>query len=175
MRRVDKVAFVERLSSVFTCSTSFVLVRCSGVSAARFTQLRFALYKENARILVTKNRLTRVALRDIGKFSAMVQTMSGPMFVAHSDDVASLSKVVCAFVNDKHVAGAKLICGMFGDRLLSAAEVARMATLPPIDEMRGSIVSLIGYAPRELAFSLQQNSMRLVSVLNSYLTEKSKN
>lgn len=171
MPKPRNVAFVKSVSNVFSESSAFVVVRASGISAARLTQLRFSLHKVSAKMLVTKNRLVSVALRDDNRFDAMVAMMKGPTFVAHSNDIVLLSQAVCNFVNDKTVDGAKILCGVFGSKSLSEKDVVRMSTMPSAEEMRGSIISAVSYGTRSLVFNLQSGPLMLVHLLNSYVEQ----
>lgn len=167
MLKENKVAFVERVSQVFKNNDSFVLLRASGIDTGKMTRLRFALNASGAKLLVVKNSLAHVALRnmDSAMSDSLSPYLSHAVAMAYSNDVVSLSKAMCDFARDKKKGGADIIGGFFQGNALDRLGVERMSTMPSLDQMRAMVVAILGSRPRELISSLQYHPMLLIRVL----------
>jgi large subunit ribosomal protein L10 len=173
VRRDGKIAVVERVRGALGANDSFVFMRSNGMTVGESTRLRFALAGGGARLMCVKNSLACVAFKQAGgAFDEVAGKALGLVLMAYSSDLISLSKAVCTFANDKKNVGlAEVVMGLFGGKVVDRAGVERMATMPSADEMRASIVHYIGHGPARLVSSLQQNPLRLVRVLRSYVDQ----
>ena len=64
MNRIQKTDLVKTLRSTFEDSASVVVVHCIGLTVAESTDLRNKMRDENCYFKVTKNKLTKLALKD---------------------------------------------------------------------------------------------------------------
>ncbi len=90
---------------------------------------------------VTKNAVLRRAVADTAA-EAITEHFSGPTAVAFSyGDPVGLAKVLVKYDEDHEVFDLK--GGFFDGKALSRDELATLATLPSLDELRGKIVGLL--------------------------------
>ena len=89
---------------------------------------------------VTKNRLTRLALKGT-KFEHLSDLFKGPTAIAYSDDPVAAARVAVKFSedNDKFV----IIGGGLDEQALDPAAVTALAKLPSLDELRAKILGMI--------------------------------
>ena len=140
MNRNQKTDLVKTLRGTFEDSASVVVVHCIGLTVAESTDLRNKMRDENCYFKVTKNKLTKLALKDT-KYQHMDEMFSGPTAIGSSKDPVMAAKVLVNFAteNDKLV----IIGGGLNDKPLSKNDVEALAKLPSLNELRGKIVGLL--------------------------------
>jgi len=140
VNRNQKTDLVKTLRSTFDDSASVVVVHCIGLTVAESTDLRNKMRDENCYFKVTKNKLTKLALKDT-KYQHMDEMFSGPTAIGSSKDPVMAAKVLVNFAteNDKLV----IIGGGLEDKPLSKNDVETLAKLPSLNELRGKIVGLL--------------------------------
>ena len=75
------------------------------------------------------------------KFKKLENLFSGPTAVAFSNDAISSARILTKFAkNNSHL---KIIGGIMEDEPLSVEDVAKIATLPTLDEARSKIVDIL--------------------------------
>jgi len=89
---------------------------------------------------ITKNRITKLALEGT-KFKKLENLFSGPTAIALSEDAITSAKILTKF--SKINSNLKIIGGIMEEEPLSVEDVAKIATLPTLDEARGKIVGIL--------------------------------
>ena len=140
MNRNQKTDLVKTLRDTFEDSTSVVVVHCIGLTVAESTDLRNKMRNDDCFFKVTKNKITRLALKDT-KYQHMNDMFSGPTAIGSSKDPVMAAKVLVNFAkeNEKIV----IIGGGLEDKPLSKNDVVALAKLPSLDDLRGKIVGLL--------------------------------
>jgi len=90
-----------------------------------------------------KNTLTRLAAQQAGA-DALLVLLEGPTaiaFIESQGDPAAVAKALAQTARETNVLA--LRGGILEGKTLSAAEVAQLATLPPVDVLRGQLVGAI--------------------------------
>ncbi len=140
MNRNQKSDLVKTLRSTFEDSASVVVVHCSGLTVAESTDLRNKMRNDNCSFKVTKNKITRLALKDT-KYQHMDGMFTGQTAIGSSEDPVTAAKVLVNFAkeNEKLV----IIGGGLEDKALSKIDVEALAKLPSLNDLRGKLVSLL--------------------------------
>lgn len=162
MLRAKKIPIVESLHGVFEQAECVVVTHYKGLTVAEISELRRQMREAGATFRVTKNRLARLALADT-QFEPLQGLFEGPTAVAYSADPVAAPKAVAGFAkkNDK----LKVVGGGLGDHLLSAEEVRALADLPPLDDLRAKLLSLLNTPASRLVGLLQAPGGQLARVL----------
>ena len=92
MDRTEKEQLVASLHETFDASEMVVVTHYSGLTVAEMGDLRDRMREQGAKFKVTKNRLTRLALKDT-KFEGLSDLFTGPTSIAYSDDPVAAAKV----------------------------------------------------------------------------------
>ena len=101
------------------------------------------------KIIDELSKLTVVEAADLSK--KLENLFTGPTAVAFSDDAISSAKILTKFAKkNTHL---KIIGGIMEEEPLSVDEVAKIATLPTLDEARGKIVGILA-APAQKIMSI---------------------
>lgn len=165
MERSQKQVLVEALHQEIAGSTCIVVTHQSGLSVAEVTGLRRQVRGAGARFRVTKNRLAKRALQGT-PFEGLAPLFTGPTAIAFSNDPVAAAKAAVEFANrnDKLT----IVGGGLAGRPLDAAAVRALATLPPLDDLRGKIIGLIQAPATKLAGLLQAPAGQLARVLAAH-------
>ena len=164
MDRSQKEAWIASLHETLNATAAVVVTHYSGLSVAELGGLRARMREAGAGLMVTKNRLARLALAGT-PFEALDGLFRGPTAIAFSRDPVAPAKVATAFAKTN----AKLIIlgGALPSQVLDADGVRTLATLPSLDEVRGKLIGLLNAPATRLAQVLQAPAARMVGVLKA--------
>ena len=168
MDRVQKEQLVTSLNAIFGSVNLIVVTRPVGLTVAESTDLRVQMRDLGASFKVTKNRLTRLALKGT-KFEPLSDLFTGPTAIAYSEDPIAAAKVAVKFANSNDKL--EIIGGGLFDELLDPAGVKTLATLPSLDELRGKIVGMISTPATRIAGVLQAPGGQLARVLQAHASQ----
>ena len=148
MNREEKKQLLSDLNELFNASELVVVSHYKGLTVAEVSELRNAIREAGAGFRVTKNRITRLALKGT-KFEALADLFVGPTAIAFANDPISACKVCVEFAktNEKLL----VIGGAMGTGILSVDEINRLATIPSMDELRAKIIGLLQAPGAQLA------------------------
>ena len=140
MNRNQKTDLVKTLRSTFENTSSVVVVHCIGLTVAESTDLRNKMRKNKCYFKVTKNKITKLALKDT-KYQHIDKMFSGPTAIGSSEDPVMAAKVLVNFSKDNEKL--VIIGGGLEDKHLTKNDVEALAKLPSLDELRGKLVGLL--------------------------------
>jgi len=129
MKKQQKQAAIESLEAQFSKSHGSFLVNFQGLSVAQLKSLRFELSDKGGSLKVAKNRLARLALKDVSSCQGLDSLLVGQLaYVFAQDEVTSVAKVLVDFAkkNDK----LKVVAGCSESKIYDAKSVAVLASLP---------------------------------------------
>lgn len=140
MNREEKTELLNEMNGVISGSEAVVISHYRGLTVAEMGELRKKARELGAELRVTKNRITRLALKGT-KFEALDELFKGPTIMAYSSDPISACKLCVEFAkaNEKFL----VVGGALSSGMLSMAEIERLATIPSMDELRAKIIGLL--------------------------------
>ena len=130
MLKEKKGQMIDELASSLSRCTIAVATDYRGLTAKEMVQLRRRLTESGIDYRVIKNTLTRFAAEKAGK-KQLEALLTGPVAIAFGyDEVVKPAQVLREHIRS---AGSMLQIkgGILGDRLLTAEDVASLATIPP--------------------------------------------
>jgi large subunit ribosomal protein L10 len=166
--RGQKEKLIESLGEVFGSVNLVVVTRPSGLTVAESTELRRRMRDAGASFKVTKNRLTRLALKGT-KFEALSGLFVGQTAIASSSDPVAAARVAVKYAQDNQKL--EVLGGVLFQQELDAEGVKTLATLPSLDELRGRIIGMLQTPATRVACVLQAPGGQLARVLNAYATK----
>lgn len=133
MNREEKADLLSELNELFNGAEVIVVSHYKGLTVKEVSELRNNVRKAGAGFRVTKNRITRLALKGT-KFESLADLFKGPTAIAFANDPISACKACVEFAktNEKLI----LVGGAMGTGVLSLDEIKRLATIPSMDELR---------------------------------------
>jgi large subunit ribosomal protein L10 len=163
VNRTEKQQEVDRLREQFGAVRHAFLIDFKGVTVPAVSRLRREVQKAGAHYQVVKNTMLIRAVE--GKpLGALKEHFSGPTAVAwHEDDPVPLAKVLKEFAAGHPVVSFK--AALVDGQQLEGKQVAEVANLPGLDELRAKLVFLLASPMRRLATVLAGPSRGLATAL----------
>jgi large subunit ribosomal protein L10 len=141
--RADKERIVSELATELGSADTLIVADYRGLTNKQLEALRDALLDQGARFRIVKNTLTRRAAELAGA-DALLAMLEGPTaiaFIESGGDPAAVAKALAATAKETNVL--VLRGGILEGKTLSGEDVAELATLPPLDVLRGQLVGAV--------------------------------
>jgi len=165
VERAAKRELVTTLNDVFSNTGVVIVAHYSGLSVADMQKLRAQMKQAGATVKVTKNRIAKIALEGTD-VASIAEYLQGPTLLAYSDDPVAAPKVATDFAktNEK----LKILGGAMGATALDANGVKALASMPSLDELRGTLVGLINAPATKIAQLSTAPAAKLARVFSAY-------
>ncbi|MBH5321645.1 MULTISPECIES: 50S ribosomal protein L10 [Aurantiacibacter] len=165
MDRSQKTEAVAQLNEVFNEVGVVVVTRNLGLTVDQSTELRTKMREAGASYKVAKNRLAKLALKDTD-YVGIEEFLSGPTALAWSEDPVAAAKAAVEFAksNDK----LEIVGGSMGTQVLDEAGIKSLASMPSLDELRGTIVGLLNAPATKIARVVNEPAAKLARVFGAY-------
>ncbi len=148
MNREEKAQLLSELNELFSNSEIVVVSHYKGLTVKEVSELRDNIRKVGAGFRVTKNRITRLALKGTN-FENLADLFKGSTAIAFASDPVSACKACVEFAktNEKLI----IVGGAMGTGVLSTDEINKLASIPSMDELRAKIIGLLQAPGAQLA------------------------
>ena len=143
MLKTDKERIVSELAAEIGAAETLIVADYRGLTNKQLEALRDRLLEHGARFRIVKNTLTRRAAEEAGA-EALLVMLEGPTaiaFIESGGDPAAVAKALSTTARETNVLA--LRGGILEGAALSGEQVAELATLPPVDQLRGQLVGAI--------------------------------
>ena len=165
MARPDKAAAVAELTEEFRSSTAAVLTEYRGLTVRQLADLRKQLKAAAAEYKVVKNRLARLAVKDLdlGPLGSHFKGPTGLVFT--TKDPVPVAKALQNFVKANPLLTIKV--GFVEGKLVQPAELKALADLPSKEALRSQLVGALQGPASQLVSLLTAPQRELVRVLEA--------
>jgi large subunit ribosomal protein L10 len=143
MKKADKELVVADLTERLRTSETLLVADYRGLTMPQIDALRTRLLESGASFSVVKNTLGRRAAEAAGA-EALLTLLEGPSAVAFLDadgDMVAAAKALADMARESKILAIK--GGVLQGRAMTADEVQSLATLPPLDVLRGQVLAAI--------------------------------
>jgi len=143
VKKEDKEQVVAELTERLKTSDTLLVADYRGLTMPQIDDLRTKLLESGVRFSVVKNTLTRRAAEAAGA-DALLTLLEGPSaiaFIESEGDMVAAAKALADSARDTKVLVIR--GGVMQGRTVSAEDVESLATLPPIDVLRGQVLGAI--------------------------------
>ena len=143
MLKTDKERIVAELAAELGSAETLIVADYRGLTNKQLEALRDELLKHGARFRIVKNTLTRRAAELAGA-EALLVMLEGPTsiaFIESAGDPAAVAKALATTAKETNVLS--LRGGILEGKALSGEDIAELATLPPLDQLRGLLVGAV--------------------------------
>jgi len=171
MKRGDKEVFVDGIRERLGRASVLYLTDFSGLDVKSMTKLRQHMRKNGAEYLVAKNRLVRMALQetDLPDLSSALKGPTGVVFVYGS--AVEPAKALSDFAKE-HGDRPVFKLGVLENQLLDAAAIARLAKLPPKEQLLAELAGALQSPMAQLAGVLGAKLQEMVGLLEALKNER---
>lgn len=165
-KKIDEVAM---LSGKVEKAKAIVFADYTGVKHKQLEELRKTLRKNDAEMVVAKNRMIKRALGDRAKDVEKELNYSTAAVFAYGDEVAPLKELLKFF---KGIEKGKAKAGFLGSSYISEDGVKKLSDLPGRETLLAMLVGQLQAPIRGLHYSLSWNINKLVWALNGVKNKK---
>ncbi|UTH75426.1 50S ribosomal protein L10 [Chromobacterium sp. IIBBL 290-4] len=133
----DKKAVVAEVAAQLAAAQTLVIAEYRGIEVSSMTKLRAQARENGVYLRVLKNTLVRRAVEGT-PFAELADQMVGPLVYGISADPVAAAKVLHQFAkaDDKIIVKA----GSYEGKVLSAAQVAELASIPSREELLSKLL-----------------------------------
>jgi large subunit ribosomal protein L10 len=149
------------MKKVFSSNEAVMIAHYQGLNVVELDELRKELRENGILFKITKNRITKLAVKD-SPCKDLEQYFSGPTAAAVSSDPFLSARILHKFSkkNDK----LKIVAGFMEGKVIDQAEVAKIASLPTLSEARAKIVGVLAAPAQKIISILLAQSKKMASL-----------
>ena len=143
MLKADKERIVAELVERLRRADTLLVADYRGLSMPEIDDVRTRLLEAGARFSVVKNTLTRIAAETAG-VDALLELLEGPTAIAFLEpegDPVQAAKVLNEVARTSRVLAIR--GGLMEGRTIGEDEIRQLATLPPVEVLRGQVLGAI--------------------------------
>jgi large subunit ribosomal protein L10 len=171
MKVEAKHTIVEELAGKLNGAQAFYLTDFSGLNVKSITDLRARLRRAGVEYVVVKNTLAQRAL-EAGDYPDIGEFFAGPTgLVIGRDDAVTAAKVLEEFARE-HDNRPTVKVGIVEGRSVSAAEVGRIAKLPPREQLLAELAGALQAPMAQMVFLMQGLLGEFVGLLEALRAER---
>jgi len=165
-----KEKFVVELTEELKKSPHVLVTDYQGLKAEEFNELRAKLNTVGAKYKVVKNRLAKLALRNIG-WSGLEDKLKGPSAMAyHGKEATSLAKILDEF--SKTHQNLKFKGGHVFGQTADAQMLKTIARLPSREVLLSTLLARLNSPLQSLMMTLKEPARSLHSALSALAKKK---
>ena len=165
MDRSQKAESVAALNAVFSEVGVVVITRNLGMSVAQSTALRNKIRDAGATYKVAKNSLAKLAIAGTN-YEGTSEFFTGPTAIASSVDPVAAAKAIVEFA--KTTDKIEIVGGAIGSQVLNADGIKALASLPSLDQLRGTLIGIIQAPATKIAQLATAPAAKLARVFGAY-------
>jgi large subunit ribosomal protein L10 len=141
--KADKERIVSELAAELGSAETLIVADYRGLTNKQLEGLRDQLLDHGARFRIVKNTLTRRAAEQAGA-AELLEMLEGPTAIAFVESAGDPAAVAKALATTAKTTNLLMLRGaVLEGRALSGEEVTELATLPPVDVLRGQVVGVL--------------------------------
>jgi large subunit ribosomal protein L10 len=147
MNKEAKKTYIEQMKKEFSSNEAVMIAQYQGLNVKELDMLRAELREKGIIFKITKNRITKIAIKD-SPVKELEKYFTGPTAAAMSSDPIVTAKILTKFAKTHNKL--KIVAGFMDGKVLDEKEVAIIATLPTLDEARAKIVGILATPAQNL-------------------------
>ena len=165
-----KTEKIEAIKSKIEKAQVAVITEYKGLTVEEITALRRSLQKDGGDYMVTKNTLTKIAVKGT-PFEVVTEKMTGPIALAFGfEDPVAPAKAVKTFI-EKNKKG-EILGAVLDGKLLSVEETKALANLPSKEELYAKILGSINSPASGIANSINAVMSQLTRAMAAVRDQK---
>jgi large subunit ribosomal protein L10 len=166
LKKPEKELVINDLAESLSKSKIVIATDYRGLTAKDMVMLRRQLREAGIDYKVAKNTLTKFAAEKTGR-TQMNELLTGPMAIAFGyEDEVRPAKVLNDFIKSSG-SSLKITGGLMGDKMLTAADVTYLASIPPKEILLGRLVGQLAAPIQNLHYLLSSPIRGLLYTLQA--------
>ena len=169
MNKESKKLYIEEMKKNFSSNNSVMIAQYQGLNVKELDKLRKDLRDNGVIFKITKNRITKLAIKD-SPVKDLEKYFKGPTAAALSSDPITTAKILTKFAKTNNKL--KIIAGFMDGKVLDEKEVAIIATLPSLDEARAKIVGILATPAQKIVSILLAPGSKIANLARAKSLKK---
>lgn len=164
--KLQKEEIIKNLDDKIANMKSMVIVEYKGLKVKDIESLRKALLKQRVSFNVSKNTLTKIALRKSGiEFDEGVFKKPVAVAFALDDEVAPAKEIVLFAKTNEAI---NILGGVLERKFIDEAMIRKLASLPSKEELRAKMVGTIAAPMSGMVNAFAGNLRGVINALSAY-------
>ena len=161
MNKESKKNYIQEMKKIFSSNEAVMITHYQGLNVVQLDELRKDLRENGILFKITKNRITKLAVKET-PLKELEKFFTGPTAAAISSDPFMSARILTKFAktNDK----LKIVAGFMEGKVIDQAEVAKIASLPTLNEARANIVGVLNASAQKLIGILLAHSEKMANL-----------
>ena len=173
MNREQKGVEIKNLAGFFSSAKSIIFAHNRGLKVSEVTELRRKLRGEKNEFKVVKNRLAKIALKEMG-LAGLDDFFKGPVTVTSATaDAISPVKILVNFAKDHEKL--ELAGGYMDGEVLGIDKIKALANLPSREVLYAKLLGCLQNPARQLVSVLAAVPRGLVTAVDAIKKQKETN
>jgi len=165
MNKLEKKEYIENLDKMSKEYSALFVTSFTKMSVKEMIDFRTEIRNNEGVTKVSKNNIVKIFLDNDEKKKPLSEFLSQQKLLIFTNNPVGTAKVCKKFEKDLKKLSAEV--AFFDDMLYSKDDIAKVATLPSLDEIRGKIVGLINAPASKLVRLLQRPDQDIISILQN--------
>jgi len=169
MSKEAKKIYIEEMKKNFASNEAIMIAQYQGLNVTELDALRKELREKGIIFKITKNRITKIAIKD-SPVKDLEKYFTGPTAAAMSSDPITTAKILSKFAKSNNKL--KIVAGFMDGKVLDDKEVAIIATLPSLEEARANIVGILATPAQKLVSILLAPGSKIANLARAKSLKK---
>jgi len=165
MNKLQKKEYIENLDKMSKEYSALFVTSFNEMSVKEMIEFRTEIRNNEGVTKVSKNNIVKIFLDKDDKKKPLSEFLSQQKLLIFTNNPVGTAKVCKKFEKDLKKLSAEV--AFFDDKLYSKDDIAKVATLPSLDEIRGKIVGLINAPASKIVRILQRPDQDIISILQN--------
>jgi large subunit ribosomal protein L10 len=165
MNRLEKKEYLETLDTLSEKYSGLFVASFNAMTVKDMISFRTQIRANEGVAKISKNNIVKIFLEKNEDKKTMAESLTQQKLLIFTNNPVGTAKVCRKFEKDSKKLSAEV--AFFDKTLYSKDDIAKVATLPSLDEIRGKIVGLISAPASKLVRVLLRPDQDIISILNN--------
>ena len=162
---------IEKIKEKVDKAQVAILTNYQGLTVEEITKLRRSIQKGGGDYMVTKNTLTKIAIKDT-PYEVLSDSLKGPSAIAFGfEDPVSPAKALSKFIKDAKKG--EIVAAVLEGKLLTAQEAKALANLPTKEELYAKMLGCVNSPATGIVGSINAVMAQLTRAMAAVRDQKS--
>jgi large subunit ribosomal protein L10 len=165
MNKLEKQQYIENLDTMSKDYSALFVASFSKMSVKDMINFRTEIRNNEGIAKVSKNNIVKIFIDKDEDKKSMSEYLSQQKILIFTNNPIGTAKVCKKFEKDLKKLSAEV--AFFDNQLYTKDDIAKVATLPSLEEIRGKIVGLISAPASKIVRLLQRPDQDIISILQN--------
>ena len=165
MNRLEKKEYLETLDTLSEKYSGLFVASFNAMTVKDMISFRTEIRANEGVAKISKNNIVKIFLEKNEDKKSMAESLTQQKLLIFTNNPVGTAKVCKKFEKDLKKLSAEV--AFFDNQLYTKDDIAKVATLPSLEEIRGKIVGLINAPASKIVRLLQRPDQDIISILQN--------